>query len=545
MPLLDGKYEIHAERELGDGITRFDATDPDGRPVRVEWVEVAGGDEVAFERYRRLLKRLAREGRAALHDVVGRPGAHYVAWTPAPPGALRAPDPDLDAAIAAAGFDPAHAELRRYEGGVKLVALPFRPGAPAVTAPPPAEHDRAPRRPLAWPWRAWIWSLALLATATAVAGATFLRTSNDRVVLVPDLEGRAYAEAAGALSRLGLGVEIVVVASDEAAAGTVLESDPAANAALRPGRSVRLSVALPPGSVAPTSVPRLVGVDRDDLVPRLTTAGLRLGMVVEVHAPAPDGVVLAQRPPAATTVGEGSPVDVVVSRGPQPEVTSVPDLVGRPLADARWLASLAGLAADQVVVERLPVERVAVDTVLSQSLPPFHEVPRASAVLRLVVADPASPSTPVGLPALGGLDEARARAMAAGFEVQVAYVGELGLPDGVVAQSLPVGATPADGPLVLTINARPVAIPLPDADVTVRAPEPRRLAYLWFVEPGIPPVLAEVTATTLEGDVVRVARRVVQGGQRVEGTWATSYPGVVEFRLTLNGEPYGDALRVQ
>jgi beta-lactam-binding protein with PASTA domain len=222
----------------------------------------------------------------------------------------------------------------------------------------------------------------------------------------------------------------------------------------------------------------------------------------------------------------------------------VPDLVGRSLEDARWLATLAGLSSEQVIVERLAVERVAADTVLAQSLAPYASVPVATSVLRLVVAEPAVPAPETGLPALGGLDEARARALAAGFDVRTEYVAHAGLPDGVVGQSLPVGARPSDGPLVLTVNAQPVPVPRPDPTVVVRAPEPREVAYLWFVEPGIPPVVAEVTATTLEGEATLVDRRVVQGGQRVEGTWPTTYPGVVRFDLTLNGEPYGGSLRV-
>jgi hypothetical protein len=41
-----------------------------------------------------------------------------------------------------------------------------------------------------------------------------------------------------------------------------------------------------------------------------------------------------------------------------------------------------------------------------------------------------------------------------------------------------------------------------------------------------------------------VARTQVRGGGRVDGTWTTTYPGVVRFDLTLNGEPYGGSLRV-
>ncbi len=548
MPLLDGKYEILRERALGGGVTRFDATAPDGVPVVVDWLDLEGPDEPAFERYRRLLKGLAREGRAAIQDVVGRPGARYVAWYLPPDNAAATQDAELATAIRSAGFDPDAAQVRRVAGAARLFALPFHPVA-ASPGPLAATDDEPVVRSggwSTWPWRtrAWTWSLGLGLLAAGLALVGFAARSNDRVVVVPDVVGWSYATAARELQALGLNVEQVVVATLDTPPEQVVSTDPAANATLRPGRPVRVTLALPPGTVAPTVVPRLVGTLREDGAALLADQGLTEGRVVGVHAAAPIDVVLAQTPPAGTTVGQGAAVDVVASLGPAPEETFVPDLVGLPLEEARSLAELAGLDADQVIVERFEAERVARDTVLSQSLAPFHTVDRASAVLRLVVADPIDPGQPTGLPALGGLDVAAAREAAVGFDVQIAYVSDSGLPDGVVGQSLPVGAAPTDGPLVLTVNAQPVRIPRPNVRALVRRPAPREVPYLWFVEPGIPPVVAEITATTLEGDTMLVERRSVQGGERVEGRWPTTYPGVVRFDLTLNGEPYGGPLLV-
>jgi beta-lactam-binding protein with PASTA domain len=56
----------------------------------------------------------------------------------------------------------------------------------------------------------------------------------------------------------GLRVEGVARASDEPS-GTVLGLDPEAGTPLRPGRLVRLAYAVPPGQVAPATVPALLG----------------------------------------------------------------------------------------------------------------------------------------------------------------------------------------------------------------------------------------------------------------------------------------------
>jgi eukaryotic-like serine/threonine-protein kinase len=549
VPLLDGKYEIHGERAVGPGVTAFSATAPDGAPVRVEWLELPPEDEAAFERYRRLLKRLAREGRAAVQDVVARPGARYVAWYLPPDGSGRARDADLESALREAGYDPAGAEVRRVDGHARLVALPFRT---PLAAPPGAVTDpgraAAPTRwaPIASPRaRRWAWSLALFATSVALAFVGFARRANDAVVVVPDVVGTAYAEAAPRLHGLGLRVTPNPIATDDHAVGSVLASDPGPGQTLRPGREVRLSVALPSGQLAPTDVPRLVGLtSASAAADALEQAGLRLGRLVRIHVDAPADVVLAQTPAAGSTVGRDAAVDLVLSLGPRPSQTFVPDLVGLTLEDATELAVIAGLAESQVAVERLPSNVAPRDTVLAQSLAPYRDVILADAVLRLIVADGPEVADTGGLPVLGGLSEAEARSLAGGFVVDTLYVSEIGLPDGVVGQSLPPGALPQDGRLVLTVNAQPVPVPIPRVDVTVRQPAPRALPYLWFIEPGIPHVTAEVTATTLEGERFLVARSQVRGGGRVAGTWTTTYPGVVRFELTLNGEPYGGPLRV-
>jgi beta-lactam-binding protein with PASTA domain len=553
VPLLDGKYEILSERPLGAGATRFDATTPAGATVRVVWYDLEPQQEAAFERFRRLLKRLARDGSASVADVVSRPGARYVAWLTPAPGLAPGRDPAVEAALREAGFDPETATLLRDGRSVRLFDLPFHPGAVAPPPPPASpEPGSATRRtpwtrlpPLSDDALAWLLTFGLLVTAAAGFGGGFLARANDRAVQVPELLGRGVEEAAAAVQALGLRVDPVAVASD-APAGAVLAVDPPAGAALRPGRSVRLTYAVAPGRLAPAEVPQLVGAQGEEaVVERLGAAGLRLGRVAHVHAEVPQGAVLAQSEPPGTTLGQGQGVDVLISLGPRPESTFLPDLVGLDLEDALYVAAVAGLGSEQVIVESVASDRALPGSVVSQSLAPFQRVPRTEATLRLLVAaEPLLVEADPGLPSLAGMPEADARLLANGFEIRIEHIEDRALPDGVVLQSLPVGARPEDGPLVLTVNVRPVPVPRPDVAVVVRPPELRRLQFTWFVEPGIPVQTAEVTARTLRGDEVVVLRRQVRGGDVLTGSWSTTAPGPVRFALTLNGEPYGGELLV-
>jgi beta-lactam-binding protein with PASTA domain len=545
VPLLDGKYEILAEHPLTTGVVRFDATTAEGEPVRVVWYELAAEDEPAFERYRRALRRLGREGVADVLEVVSRPGARYVAWRDE--GGERtslAADGALAARLSEVGLAPGRARVRLGNGGPRIVDLPFGAGVapermPAAAAPPEPRRRLAP---LSDASLSLVIAGGLLLLAALSWSAGFLLRTNDRLVSVPD-PGTVSVEMLGRhLAHLGLQLEPVPLASDEPA-GTVLALDPAPGTALRPGRSVRVSYAVPPGRLAPATVPAVLGLHAEVAAARLEAAGLEVGRVARVHEAAPVGVVLAQSLASGSTVGVGSEVDLIVSLGPLPETTFLPRLVGLDEDDARALASVAGLAPDQIVVERVDAAGAEPGTVLSQSLAAYRRVLLDDAVLRLLVASAAStPAGGEGLPNLAGLSEAAARALAPGFEVRVSYLEDSSLPSGVVWQSLRPGAERGAGPLELTLNVRPVVIPVPTVEALVRRPQLRELPYLWYIEPGIPEQTARVTAVTLDGErrIVRVER--VRGGERLEGAWRTTHPGPVRFQLTLNHQPYGEEL---
>lgn len=549
MPLIDGKYEILAERALGEGVVRFDATTADGQPVRVVWYELSPSDEAAFERYRRALRRLARDGLVDVVDVVSRPGARYVAWRSEVSGSGEAgPDATLAARLREVGFAPERARVRTGPRGPIVSDLPF--GAvsvvepsPSTDAAPPTARGRRALPVLGDAALSWLLAGVLALTATGLLAAGFALRSNDALVQVPDATGADAATVAERLVASGLRVEAVPRASEEPS-GTVLSLDPDVGTALRPGRTVRLTYAVAPGRVAPATVPTLLGQPLATAEERLAAAALDLGRVVRVHEQAPADVVLAQSEPSGSVVGVGAAVDLLVSLGPPRATTFVPDLVGLHEDDARALAQVAGIANGAVVVERVEATGAAPGTVVSQSLAPYRRVPLEGSVLRLLVAVGAAgagaeAAEVLGLPNLSGMAEVTARVLASGFDVRVQYVEDGMLPDGVVRQSLPPGALPSDGALTLTINVRPVPIPVPDVRASVRQPSLREVPYLWLIEPGIPTQTAEVTAVTLEGvrSVVRTVQ--VRGGERVEGTWLTTYPGPVRLELTLNGEPYG------
>ena len=551
MSLLDGKYEIISQSALDGGRTLFEGTAPDGTAVRIEWFDLEPAKEPVFERYRRLLKRLKRDGRAAVYDVISRPGAHYVAWE-RPDGTHPAgPDAELAAALADEGYAMGAADVRRNGRNPRLYGLawdgstPPKPSEPEAVLPPPTPRSAAARLGTVPPWvRSWGSTVLLLGTTVLLLVGGFQRRANDTLVTVPGLAGANVNDAADRLYRLHLAVTMAPLGSTDAP-GTVLSSDPPAGAQLRPGRVVRLAYALPQGRLAPADAPQLVGtMFPDDTLRALRASGLELGEAAHIHAGSPAGVVLSQTVPAGSTVGRGQSVDVLVSAGPSQPMTFLPRLVGLSIDDARYLAGLAGLGADHVLEDPVSAPNGAPGEVLSQSLAPYEPVPTAEATLRLVVQQGTPTAATGGAPSLVGMSAQDAATAAAGYHLETATIATTSLPEGVVEQDPPPGAAVGDGTLKVTLNVHPVSLVPPAVRATVKRPQLRSVPYAWSIQPGIGRQSADVYAKPLDGTRTLVQHTTVAGGDVLKGSWLTTYPGPVTFYLYLSGQPYGEALFV-
>lgn len=604
MSLLDGRYEVIAQRTLDAGRTEFEATAPDGAPLRIEWFDLKPEREPEFEAYRRLLRRLKEAGLAAVHDVIARPGAHYVAWERPPVDSVavsaasgNGAASDLRELIERAGYPVEAADLRRQHarqprvllyglafGGARKAQPPSHPqaqrgqrdaaGQPDSAVPygqtgqaepdltlraRPLRHQQSFRRRTAelvarLPERALAWGIAGALTLVAITLTLIaLRVAAvDAFVSVPDVVGADATLAAQQLAQLGLLVDATPLTSAEPP-GTVLAVEPPAGSTLRPGRTVLMRYALPPGELAPTEAPSLLGLTYpDEARSVLEAAGLRLGEAARIHAPSPVGTVLAQDVDAGGRVASDTAVAVLVSLGPRVAQTFLPNLVGLELKEAKALARLAGIGDDRIAVDELLATAGARGQVLEQSLAPYVPVARDTAVLRLVVqaGEPVEQAqgdgaTGTRAPDVVGLGLAGARAVASGWDLDVRVIGNPGLPEGVVAQDPGPGGQPnATRTLVLTVNAHPVRLSASGAYAVVRGSEPRSVEYAWAIQPGIGLQQGEVWATDLAGNRVLVSRVSVQGGEILRGQWRTTMVGPVRFDLLLAGVPYGESLLV-
>ncbi|WP_416352789.1 PASTA domain-containing protein [Arthrobacter sp. TB 26] len=158
---------------------------------------------------------------------------------------------------------------------------------------------------------------------------------------IPQLANRTVAEAQQLLRTAGFQSNTREVFDDDVAPGLVVGSEPAAGEVIRKFQPVSLAVSKGP-ELFP--LPELTGKSLDEAKTALNGAGMALGNISETFdESAAAGTVLAQAPRSGNPVRHGTPVDLTVSKGPQP--IPVPDVRGQEQGAAVKALEAAGLKA--------------------------------------------------------------------------------------------------------------------------------------------------------------------------------------------------------
>jgi tRNA A-37 threonylcarbamoyl transferase component Bud32 len=179
------------------------------------------------------------------------------------------------------------------------------------------DDDRGGPSPLVW--LTGIIAIALLA---GVAFLVFQLASGGNpgpsapaTVLVPNFVGDDINAATQEADGLGIHLVPTPVESTEAA-GRILSQSPAEGEQIASGGDVRVEVAQLAGTVA---VPELRLSSERDAITMLFAAGLRPGTRTESFDPVvPVDLIVSQVPPFGVSVPRDTPIDYVISLGPEP-----------------------------------------------------------------------------------------------------------------------------------------------------------------------------------------------------------------------------------
>ena len=161
-----------------------------------------------------------------------------------------------------------------------------------------------------------------------------------------------------------------------------MEQMPLPGASLRRGRKMKLILSLG-GKVL--TVPNVVGSASRAVAIELRQEGLIPGDEARVYSAEMEaGKVLAQVPPASAKVVPNSRIHRLVSAGPALVTWVMPDLTGKPRADAeRWI-KLCGFRRG--IVRRVRAAGLEPETVVAQ-LPQAGYPIRTKDIVELAVAD--------------------------------------------------------------------------------------------------------------------------------------------------------------
>lgn len=207
------------------------------------------------------------------------------------------------------------------------------------------------------------------AGAKVAKGSTVSLKASRGPATVPDVRGQLAADAKGALRTAGL-VPVEFEVPGTQPKGTVTAMKPLPNKNVPRGSTVRINVstgstgggggggsgggagttttsAPAPQNVA---VPSVVGIQQSAAQRRLRDGGLR-ARVKYVPSSRPMGVVIGQNPGGGTKVKKGSTVLLAVSRGPNPSLTLVPDVVGETQQSATTTLQNAGFKVQVLTVK--------------------------------------------------------------------------------------------------------------------------------------------------------------------------------------------------
>jgi beta-lactam-binding protein with PASTA domain len=284
-------------------------------------------------------------------------------------------------------------------------------------------------------------------------------SSGPQMVTVPNLEGLTQDAATTAITAVKLTAGTVTQqTSNTVAAGKVISQDPASGGSVAQDSSVNLVISLGPQMV---TVPSVEGLTQDAATAAITAAKLTGGTVSQQSSnTVVAGNVISQDPGSANSVAQGSPVNLVISSGPQ--MVTVPNVGGLTQDPATTAITAAKLMVGTVTQQSS--NTVAAGKVISQDPANGSSVAQGSPVNLVISVGPQI----VTVPNVEGLTDS-ATAAIAGAKLTVGAVTQQSsntvAAGNVISQDPASGSSTAQGsPVNLVISSGPQMVTVPNVE---------------------------------------------------------------------------------
>ena len=204
-----------------------------------------------------------------------------------------------------------------------------------------------------------------------VTEITVTISGGPEIIKMPDIGGMEYTAACTQLRQEGLKPVIPPQYEnhDTVEKGHIISYTPLEGVPLPPGTEVQMVVSLGPADV-PFPMPKLVGMVKSRALTEIDTCNLAEGNIKEeFDDEVEEGVVISQYPQEGTEVTEGTQVNLVISKGPDPDLQPPedPELVTREeLIDVSGYSGVINL---RVLMDGAEVYSGTVDTIMQLSVP--------------------------------------------------------------------------------------------------------------------------------------------------------------------------------
>ncbi|MCL2489654.1 MAG: Stk1 family PASTA domain-containing Ser/Thr kinase [Propionibacteriaceae bacterium] len=226
------------------------------------------------------------------------------------------------------GHEPALvASMTEPSGSMAAVPPRFPPVAHEDTPPLASDSGPADRVPAVRQVfkrrRIFAAILAAVIVLGVVIGGWWLFSG--RFTTMPDIVSQTTDAATGLVEAANLTLSTEGAFSEDVPAGVVISSTPKAGAKVPRHSTVHAVVSL---GAERYTVPTLVGTSQADAEAAIGNNHLTLGAVTQDYSDTvPAGSVISSNPAEGESVPPNTPVDLVISQGPQP--ITVPDLTGQ------------------------------------------------------------------------------------------------------------------------------------------------------------------------------------------------------------------------
>ncbi|MEU6995777.1 Stk1 family PASTA domain-containing Ser/Thr kinase [Streptomyces sp. NPDC046465] len=218
-------------------------------------------------------------------------------------------------------------------------------------------------------WLLVLAGILVLVGAILIGKVAFTGDGGDDSTKAPNFVGETYKEAKESADNLGLKLEIGErKPCDKFPKGEICDQDPGADAEVKKGETVTVTVSTGAPKVA---VPNVISTNVDDATKKLQSDKYKLEVTTKSRESTEEaGTVLEQDPTSGTEVQQGSKVTLTVAK--EKKQVSVPDVAGLDYADAEkrlkdngFTASREDVASEDVdegkVIKTTPSAGTAAD----------------------------------------------------------------------------------------------------------------------------------------------------------------------------------------